>query len=177
MRARALACRRYGDAGLAQLTLVLLEQLGCEHAVCLRAEAMAGRRMRLRVAAVDGRAWPPMAESAEGAHDPTDGGICGATVFESREPLCLQRAAADPRFHSSALDALHLNGPPVRNLLALPIPSPVAGEGPLGVLELLNAVGSWGFEPHEQADVAAVCSTIAPLLHRAGSSRGLRPRE
>ena len=181
----------YTDAGLANLTAVLLKHMGCEHVICLRAdptgepgqplniaggypkylvgeltnsdELASSGPVRLHVAAVDGYVWQRI--PSIGAIPPHEG-CCGATVLESGEPLCLQRANADPRFQTGAVHALGLDPNKVRNVLSVPIPSPVAGRPILGIIELVNAAGSWGFEPRELTEVVGACKAVAPLLYR-----------
>jgi len=181
----------YTDVGLANLTAVLLKYMGCEHVICLRAdptgepgqplkiaggypkylvgeltnsdELASSGPVRLHVAAVDGYVWQRIPSTA--AIPPVEG-CCGATVLASGEPLCLQRANADPRFQTGAVHALGLDPNKVRNVLSVPIPSPIAGQPILGIIELVNAAGSWGFEPRELTEVVGACKAVAPLLHR-----------
>ena len=106
--------------------------------------------------------------SIDEAHSDGQGsdGLVGGSVLAAGEPLCLQSAEADPRFRRTSAAAL-LPGVRVRSLLAAPIPTSTHGGPPLGVIELVNAQGSWGFTPSEQADLVAICATLGPFLIRA----------
>lgn len=159
--ATAAVRRGSGDTRLAALTQVLCETMQCDHVLYLKVEpGEAGQPPRLRAAAISGHSR----RASQGQDDPADGGCCGPTVMERGEPLCLQRATADPRFRAAAAAAALPEGTRVRNLLSVPVPGASGAALPRGVVELVNAAGSWGFEPAHQADLQAVCAAIAPLL-------------
>ena len=152
--------------------------LDCEHALVCVNRAPEGDSgslsTSLHVAAIDSTAMPAVLGDDERTKGEGDvvagpeglvGGFVGTSVLETGEAVCLQQAEADPRFNTR-FGAAALGGVKVRNLVSAPIPNPYGSHlRPLGVIELLNASAEWGFAPSAQADLATVCTSIAPLVY------------
>lgn len=101
---------------------------------------------------------------------PRGRGIAG-WVFEHGQPLFVPDAYAEPRFDQSADRA---SGFTTRSLLAAPLGG---GNGPIGVLEVLNPVGRPRFDEGEQEVFLAYADLTSTALAKLESLELQRDRE
>ncbi|MBV8879463.1 MAG: GAF domain-containing protein, partial [Planctomycetaceae bacterium] len=128
----------------------------CEASSVFRAD----RKGNLTLVAARGR----VADKVVGLKLKKGQGIAGACA-QDRRTLPVSDVANDPRHAASITKAL---GFETRSILAVPI---VHGDKALGVIELVNKVGSNEFQRHELELVERVGRTAGDLLSRSGEKK------
>jgi sigma-B regulation protein RsbU (phosphoserine phosphatase) len=109
-----------------------------------------------RIYHVEGVAKPAL----EGATFPTDVGLAGS-VLQSQRAEVINDVQSDPRFYRK-MDSEF--GYPTRNMIALPL---VAGEEPVGVLEVINKAGGASFTEDESLLLLSISEEIAFAIRNA----------
>jgi transcriptional regulator with GAF, ATPase, and Fis domain len=95
-----------------------------------------------------------------GAKFPADVGIAGA-VMRSRRSEVINDVQNDPRFYGKVdVDS----GSKTRNLIAMPL---VAGEEPIGVMEVLNKAGGDSFTEWERLQLLSIAEEIGFAIRNA----------
>jgi len=105
---------------------------------------------------VEGPAQPVL----QGASFSASEGIAGA-VLQTLDAVVVDEAHADPRFYER-IDTQ--SGFRTKNLIAVPL---VAGEEPVGVLEVLNKAGGGAFSDEEKLLLVAIADQIAFAIRNA----------
>jgi Nif-specific regulatory protein len=154
-----LLCLFSGDPDPARLQNDILDiamvALPCEASSVFRTD----RRGNLTLVAARGR----VAEKVLGLKLKKGQGIAGACAKDVRA-LPVSDVAHDPRHAAAITKAL---GFETRSLLAVPI---VHQERVLGVIELVNKLGSNEFQRHELELVERIGRTAGDLLSRSGEN-------
>jgi transcriptional regulator with GAF, ATPase, and Fis domain len=96
----------------------------------------------------------------EGMTFPADKGLAGA-VLQSRQSEIIDDVPNDPRFYRQ-IDAE--SGFPTRNMIAIPL---VAGEEPVGVLEVLNKANDGDFTDEDHMLLLSIAEEIAFAIRNA----------
>jgi GAF domain-containing protein len=102
----------------------------------------------------------PAKEALEGAIFPADEGLAG-TVLRTRQPEVVNDPYGDPRFYDK-IDSD--SGFPTSNLLAFPL---VAGDEPVGVMEVLNKAGGAPFTDEDRLLLMSIAEEIAFAIRNA----------
>lgn len=109
-----------------------------------------------RIYHVEGVAKPAL----EGATFPADVGLAGS-VLQSQHVEVINDVQHDPRFYEKMDQEF---GYPTRNMIALPL---VAGEEPVGVLEVINKAGGASFTDDESLLLLSISEEIAFAIRNA----------
>ena len=130
-----------------------METVGAEAASILLLDET---KERFQFYRVEGAAKPLLG----GATFPATEGIAGR-VLETREAEIVNDAESDPRFYGQIDER---TGYRTRNLMAIPL---IAGDEPVGVLEVLNKAGGGPFTADERMILVSVADEIAFAVRNA----------